>query len=154
MLEPGSMIAGKLRVERVLGKGGMGTVVVATHVGLDQRVAIKVLHPELAHDGEVMARFVREARASARLRSEHVCRVSDVGSLESGEPYIEMELLDGLDLAHMIEQAPLAIDTAVDFVVQACVAIAEAHQLGIIHRDLKPANLFVTHRLDGSALIK
>src|SRR5512140_559405 len=154
MLEPGAMVAGKLRVERVLGQGGMGTVAVATHVGLDQRVAIKVLLPELANQPEVVARFVREARASARLKNEHVCRVSDVGQLETGEPYIEMELLEGEDLSKVIDRAPLPVETAADYVLQACVAVAEAHQLGIVHRDLKPANLFVTHKLDGTALVK
>jgi serine/threonine-protein kinase len=154
MLEVGSVIAGKLRVERLLGKGGMGTVVVATHVGLDQRVAVKVLHPELANSPEVMQRFVREARASAKLKSEHVCRVNDVAALETGEPYIEMELLEGDDLSKQIEVAAMAPAVISDYVLQACVAIAEAHQLGIIHRDLKPANLFVTHRIDGSPLVK
>src|SRR5262249_46476315 len=119
MLEPGAMVAGKLRVERVLGQGGMGTVVVATHVGLDQAVALEVLHAELANQPEVVARFVREARASAKLRNEHICRVTDVGQLDSGEPYIEMELLDGSDLSKLIDQAPLDVPTAVDYVLQA-----------------------------------
>src|SRR5580693_5088524 len=154
MLEPGALVAGKLRIERILGQGGMGTVAAATHVGLDQRVAIKVLKPELANQPDVVARFVREARAAAKLRSEHVCRVTDVGETEDGETYIEMELLEGQDLASLIGIRPLAVEVAADYIVQACVAIAEAHHLGIIHRDLKPANLFVTHRLDGSALIK
>src|SRR5580704_14315203 len=154
MLEPGALVAGKLRIERILGEGGMGTVAAATHVGLDQRVAIKVLKPELANQPDVVARFVREARAAAKLRSEHVCRVTDVGETEDGETYIEMELLEGQDLASLIGIRPLAVEVAADYIVQACVAIAEAHHLGIIHRDLKPANLFVTHRLDGSALIK
>ena len=154
MLEPGSLVAGKLRVERLLGQGGMGTVYVATHVGLDQQVAIKVLDPQLANNAEVVQRFVREARASARLKSDHVCRVSDVGALEDGVPYIEMELLAGEDLGQLIERASLSPALAADYVLQACIAIAEAHALGIVHRDLKPANLFVTHRIDGSALIK
>ncbi len=154
MLEPGALVAGKLRIERILGQGGMGTVAAAVHVGLDQRVAIKVLKPELANQPDVVARFVREARAAAKLRSEHVCRVTDVGETADGETYIEMELLDGQDLASLIGIRPLAVEIAADYIVQACVAIAEAHHLGIIHRDLKPANLFVTHRLDGSALIK
>jgi serine/threonine-protein kinase len=154
MLEPGSLVAGKLRVERLLGQGGMGTVYVATHVGLDQQVAIKVLDPQLANNPEIVQRFVREARASARLKSDHVCRVSDVGALEDGVPYIEMELLAGEDLGQLIERAPLAPELAAGYVLQACVAIAEAHALGIIHRDLKPANLFVTHRIDGGALVK
>ncbi|MEP6866472.1 MAG: serine/threonine-protein kinase, partial [Deltaproteobacteria bacterium] len=154
MLEPGALVAGKLRVERLLGQGGMGTVYVATHVGLDQQVAIKVLDPQLATNPEIVQRFVREARASARLKSDHVCRVSDVGALEDGVPYIEMELLAGEDLGQLIERAPLASEIAADYVLQACVAIAEAHASGIVHRDLKPANLFVTHRIDGSALVK
>jgi len=154
MLEPGSLVAGKLRVERLLGQGGMGTVYVATHVGLDQQVAIKVLDPQLASNPEIVQRFVREARASAKLRSDHVCRVSDVGALEDGVPYIEMELLDGEDLGQLIERGALAPEIAADYVLQACVAIAEAHALGIVHRDLKPANLFVTRRIDGSALVK
>jgi eukaryotic-like serine/threonine-protein kinase len=154
MLEPGALIAGKLRIEKILGQGGMGLVASATHVGLDQRVAIKIMHPELANQPEIVARFVREARAAAKLKSEHVCRVTDVGEIESGQPYIEMELLDGQDLASLIGLSPLPVEIAADYVVQACVAIAEAHHLGIIHRDLKPANLFVTQRLDGTALIK
>ena len=154
MLEPGALVAGKLRIERILGEGGMGTVAVATHVGLDQRVAIKVLKPELANQPEIVQRFVREARAAAKLKSEHVCRVTDVGETAQGEVYIEMELLEGEDLASRISRGALEVAVAADYVVQACVAIAEAHHLGIVHRDLKPANLFVTQRLDGTALIK
>jgi serine/threonine-protein kinase len=154
MLEAGAIVAGKLRIERLLGRGGMGTVAIATHVQLDQQVAIKVLHSEMAHDPDVVARFLREARASARLKSEHVCHVTDVGQLDTGEPYFVMELLDGADLAHVIEHQPLPVPYACDYVLQACVAIAEAHALGIVHRDLKPANLFVTRRLDGTPLVK
>ena len=154
MLETGSLVAGKLRIERLLGQGGMGTVYVATHIGLDQQVAIKVLDPALSQNSEIVQRFVREARASAKLRSDHVCRVMDVGALEDGVPYIEMELLVGEDLGQLIEHAPLPTEIAAAYVLQACVAIAEAHTLGIVHRDLKPANLFVTRRLDGSALVK
>jgi len=154
MLEPGSLVAGKLRVERLLGQGGMGSVYVATHVGLDQQVAIKVLDPQLAINPEIVQRFVREARAAAKLKSDHVCRVSDVGALEDGVPYIEMELLSGEDLGQLIEHGTIAPYVAADYVLQACVAIAEAHALGIVHRDLKPANLFVTRRIDGGALVK
>ncbi|HEY0253123.1 MAG TPA: serine/threonine-protein kinase, partial [Kofleriaceae bacterium] len=154
LLEPGTVVAGKLRIERMLGQGGMGTVYVATHIGLDQQVAVKVLDATLAQQGEVVQRFVREARASAQLKSDHVCRVMDVGALEDGVPYIEMELLDGEDLGQLIARAPLAPDVAAEHVLQACVAIAEAHARGIVHRDLKPANLFVTRRLDGTALVK
>ncbi|MBV8759665.1 MAG: serine/threonine protein kinase [Deltaproteobacteria bacterium] len=154
MLEVGSIVAGKLRIERILGEGGMGVVAAATHLQLDQPVAIKVLRTELASNSEVAERFQREARSSVRLKNEHVCKVSDVGTLESGEPYIVMELLDGEDLAHVIERGALPLGLLADYVLQACVAVAEAHALGMVHRDLKPANLFVTHRVDGSTLVK
>ena len=154
MLEVGSIVAGKLRVERILGEGGMGVVAAATHLQLDQPVAIKVLRGELASHPEVAERFQREARASVRLKNEHVCRVSDVGTLETGEPYIVMELLEGEDLARVIERSALPIGLLADYVLQASIAIAEAHALGMVHRDLKPANLFITHRVDGSTLVK
>jgi serine/threonine-protein kinase len=154
MLEVGSIVGGKFRIERILGQGGMGVVAVATHLQLDQLVALKVVHDPMVGDAEVVERFMREARASARLRSEHVCRVSDVGQLDGGAPYIVMELLEGSDLQGVIASGTLPVETAVDYVLQACVAIAEAHALGIVHRDLKPANLFLTRRLDGTPLIK
>jgi serine/threonine-protein kinase len=132
----------------------MGVVAAATHLQLDQKVAIKILRGELANDPDTAQRFLREARASARLKNEHVCKVSDVGTLDSGEPYIVMELMEGEDLSQVIERGALPVPTVVDYVLQACVAIAEAHAQGIVHRDLKPANLFVSHRVDGSTLIK
>ncbi len=151
MLQVGELIAGKFRVDRLIGRGGMGIVAAATHVELDQRVAVKVLDDELARDPQNVERLLREARACANLRSEHSCRVIDVGRLDSGAPYIVMELLEGADLAS-VGRLPLA--TAAGYVVQACVALAEAHGRGIVHRDLKPGNLFVTKRLDGSPLVK
>ena len=154
MLEVGSIVAGKLRIERILGEGGMGIVAAAMHLQLDQHVAIKILKGDLANDPETAQRFLREARASAKLKNEHVCKVSDVGTLETGEPYIVMELMEGEDLAQVIARGPLPVATAADYVLQACIAISEAHAFGIVHRDLKPANLFVTHRVDGSTLIK
>ncbi|HEY4238855.1 MAG TPA: serine/threonine-protein kinase [Kofleriaceae bacterium] len=154
MLEPGQIVGGKFRIERVLGEGGMGLVAVATHLQLEQQVALKVVHAAIAHDRSVVERFQREARASAKLKSEHVCRVSDVGTLEDGSPYLVMELMEGADLSAVIASGPLAVPVAVDYVLQACVAVAEAHALGIVHRDLKPANLFLTHRLDGTPLVK
>jgi serine/threonine-protein kinase len=154
MLEVGSIVGDRFRIERILGKGGMGVVAVATHLQLEQRVAIKVLHEAMSEDPGIVARFLREAQASARLRSDHVCRVFDVGRLDRGAPYLVMELLDGQDLAQLTAGGPLPVAMAVDYVLQACVAIAEAHALGIVHRDLKPANLFLTWRLDGSPLIK
>jgi serine/threonine protein kinase len=153
--EVGALLADKYRIDRVLGNGGMGVVVAATHVHLGQPVALKLLRDDLVDDVKMVARFVREARASAQLRSEHVCKVSDVGTLGSNVPYIVMELLAGRDLATLLEEAgPLPIALAVDYVLQACLGVAEAHARGIVHRDLKPANLFLTSRPDGSLLIK
>jgi serine/threonine-protein kinase len=149
-----SVIAGKYRVDRVLGKGGMGVVVAAQHIALDTRVAIKFLLDAEASQ-EAHERFAREARAAAKISNEHVARVLDVGELENGAPYMVMELLDGSDLSAVLTgQGPLPTDLAVDFVLQACEAIAEAHSLGIVHRDLKPSNLFCLRRPDGSPCIK
>src|SRR5579859_7015826 len=93
---PGSVLAGKYRVERVIGEGGMGWVVLAMHIQLDQRVALKFMHAVSATGSpEAVARFLREARAAARIQSEHVARVSDVGTLETGAPYLVMEYLEG-----------------------------------------------------------
>ncbi len=124
MLEVGSIVGDRFRIERILGKGGMGVVAVATHLQLEQLVAIKVLHEAMSTDTGVVTRFLREAQASARLRSDHVCRVFDVGRLDDGSPYLVMELLDGSDLAQLIADGPLPVATAVDYVLQACVAIA------------------------------
>ncbi|WP_437635871.1 protein kinase domain-containing protein [Sorangium sp. So ce854] len=154
-VEPGTVLAGKYRVERIIGQGGMGVVVEARHVVLDERVALKFLLPEFTRHPEGAARFLREAKAGMRVRSEHVARVSDVGTLESGAPYMVMEYLVGSDLARLIrDQGVLGLEDAVDYVVQGSEAIAEAHGLGIVHRDLKPANLFLTSRADGSPLVK
>lgn len=151
----GQILAGKYRVERVLGVGGMGVVVAAHHVQLDEKVAIKFLLPTMLHNHEVVGRFGREARAAVKIKSEHVARVSDVGTLENGAPYMVMEYLDGVDLAAWIQrQGPLPIEQAVDFVLQACVGVASAHGIGIVHRDLKPANLFCLRGNDGQFVIK
>jgi tRNA A-37 threonylcarbamoyl transferase component Bud32 len=154
-VQAGDVLAGKYRVEHVLGAGGMGMVVAARHIALQDRVALKFLLPEHQRNPEVVARFRREAQAAVRIKSEHVARVLDVGTLDSGAPYIVMEFLEGVDLARRLaDMGRLPIAEAVDDVLQACEAIAEAHALGIVHRDLKPANLFLTRRADGSALVK
>jgi serine/threonine-protein kinase len=151
----GQLLAGKYRVERELGRGGMGVVVAAHHLQLDEKVAIKFLLPEALIDAEGVERFLREARAAVRIKSEHVARVSDVGNMEGGEPYMVMEYLEGLDLAAWLQQyGALPGEQAVEFVLQASEAIAEAHALGIVHRDLKLANLFVVRRADGLWSVK
>ena len=154
-ITPGTVLAGKYRVERIIGQGGMGLVVEAKHIALDERVALKFLLPDYASHPEAAARFLREARAAVKIKSEHVARVSDVGTLDNGSPYMVMEFLEGSDLSQVLEKrGVLAIPEAIDYVIQGCEAIAEAHSHGIVHRDLKPANLFLTRRQDGYPLVK
>jgi len=153
--EPGTVLLNKYRVERVLGQGGMGVVISAWHAALEQRVALKFLVGDAVRQREAVERFLREARAAVKLHSEHVARVTDVGMLESGSPYMVMEFLDGRDLGDIIDDGlTVPVSTAVDYVLQAIDAIAEAHARGIVHRDLKPSNLFVARRDDGSNVIK
>ena len=151
----GMLLAGKYRVERLLGEGGMGVVLAATNEALRQRVAIKLLRSGALANSKALGRFEREARAAASLRSEHVARVLDVGKLEDGRPYMVMEYLEGRDLGDVIDEGSyLPVGELVDYVLQACEAIAEAHAAGIIHRDLKPRNLFLSSTVDGRPLIK
>lgn len=150
---PGETLAGRYRVERVLGRGGMGIVVAARHLDLDERVAIKFL---LRKDDPVATeRFAREARAAAKVKSEHVCRVYDVARLETGEPYLVMEYLDGVDLsAHLRAEGPRSVADVACWVIEVSAALAEAHAIGIVHRDLKPANVFLANRSDGTSAVK
>jgi len=154
-LGAGSLLADKYRIEAVLGEGGMGIVLKATHLELGCPVAIKVMRPQLAHSEDAVNRLLVEARAAASIRSEHVARVLDVGRLENGAPFLVLEHLEGRDLARMLQKSGrLACQVAVDFVLQACQALSEAHSAGIIHRDLKPENLFLSCRADGTPIIK
>ncbi|MBW2453660.1 MAG: serine/threonine protein kinase [Deltaproteobacteria bacterium] len=149
----GDVVDGKYRVDRVLGQGAMGVVVAATHLQLEQPVAIKFL--VLEGEGVPFERFLREARATARLKGEHVCRVIDVTAREGAAPYIVMEYLAGQDLEQLVqERGTLAITEAMDHLLQACEGLAEAHAAGIVHRDLKPANLYLATAPDGSPTIK
>jgi len=150
----GTVLAGKYRIERALGRGGMGLVVATVHVELRTPVAVKLLDPRYTDRPKVIERFVREARAAARLKSDHICHVFDAGRLDDGTPYMAMELLEGKDLRRVLKDGPVAMETAVEYLRHACDAIAEAHAAGIVHRDLKPSNLFLTERRDGSPLVK
>ena len=153
--EKGEIIAGKFQVEAVLGAGGMGVVVAARDLALRRRVAVKFLKPAVARLPEASARFLREARAAVAIQSEHVARVIDIGAMPDGSPYMVMEFLAGTDFSKVLkERGALPIPDAIDFVLQAGEAIAEAHALGIVHRDLKPGNLFLTSRAEGSPLVK
>jgi serine/threonine protein kinase len=151
----GAVIDDKFVVSELIGSGGMGVVIAARHRALGRLVAIKFLHPEFASSPEIVQRFLREARATSRLKSEHVVGIIDVGTLPSGIPYFVMEHLTGTDLATQLQKhGPLGIDEVLDYVLQALEAIAEAHRAGVVHRDLKPANLLLTTREDDSDFIK
>ncbi|XXY52169.1 serine/threonine-protein kinase [Sorangium sp. So ce269] len=157
----GEVIADRYRVERLLGIGGMGAVVAARHLALGELVAIKFMRAEYCGNAALLRRFQREARGMFRLKTEHVPRVYDLGTLAPRPgvglpvPFIVMEHLSGNDLRSIVERrGRLPIDEAAEYVRQACVALIEAHALGMVHRDLKPANLFLTYRTDGTPLVK
>jgi len=133
----------------------MGVVVAARHEQLDQRVAIKFVRDDALGNDDAVARFLREARAAVKLRSEHAAKVLDVGTLDSGAPYMVMEYLEGSDLAAVLnEQGPLPVELVAEYIAQACEAVAEAHAAGIVHRDIKPQNLFLTRTVGGGARVK
>ena len=150
---PGAVIAGKYRVEREIGAGGVGVVALATHIELGQRVAIKYLRGGGMAKPQSIERFKREAKLAASLRSEHVVKVFDVGTLE-GVPYMVMEYLEGEDLSQVLERGAIPIEQAIQWTLEACHALEEAHSLGIVHRDLKPANLFLARRSNGAPIVK
>ena len=151
----GDVIADRYRVQKLLAWGGMGVVFAAQDTALQRKVALKVVRSEYADNEEAVTRFLNEARAAATLKSEHIARVLDVGQLPGGMPFMVLEFLEGSDLAQLVRaERRLGPEQAVDFLLQACEALAEAHRAGIIHRDLKPENLFVSRGADGSPVVK
>jgi serine/threonine-protein kinase len=151
----GELVANKYVAGRVLGVGGMGVVLQATDKVLGRKVAIKFLLPSLANSDRAVQRFIREARAAARITSEHVVKLLEIDELPNGTPFFVMEYLDGHDLRAMItERGSLPLARVVDYLLQALEAIAEGHLSGVVHRDLKPGNLFVARRADGTPLVK
>jgi serine/threonine protein kinase len=150
----GALIDGKYLVEETVAEGGIGVIVVARHLALNQRVAIKYLKPKALGNPMLVERFVREGRLAAQIASDHVVRVYDVGSLAEGGPYMVMEYLVGQDLGSLLQTGPLSVERAVDYVVQACDALAEAHVLRIVHRDIKPENLFLAERPSNTPILK
>jgi len=155
LVRPGDRLAGRYRIERKLGSGGMGIVFAARHEELGELFAVKLMRVQEAELEETSKRFLREARAAARLRNEHVARVVDAGKDESGRQYLVMEYLKGRNLGDVLhERGPLPVEDAVGYVLQACVGVAEAHRHGIIHRDLKPENLFLAKQADRLPLVK
>ena len=154
-LAPGTVLLGKYRVDEVLGVGGMGRVVRASHLYLQQSFAIKLLLPAMLENPQTVTRFLREAQATSRLKSEHIVRVLDVGTMPDGVPFMVMEHLEGSDLNQILRHhGPQLPGVVCDLVLQACEGLAEAHALGFVHRDIKPSNFYVTRRPDGSMLLK
>jgi eukaryotic-like serine/threonine-protein kinase len=154
-VQPGDVLDGKYAVERIVGQGGTAYVVAAQHLILRRRVALKFLRPELAVQPELGRRFLREAQAAAQMRGDHVARVMDADTLQSGEPYLAMEFLEGEDIAAVLRRCGrLPVSDAAHYLLQACEAVREAHALKIVHRDLKPANLFLTQGADGEPCVK
>ncbi len=143
----GQVLDGKYRIDRLIGEGAMGIVLAATHLGLDEVVAIKLIRADLQRVPGTLSRFAKEAKIAAKIRNEHVCKLLDVGESEEIGPYIVMEYLEGRSLGDMGDaQGRLPIDRAVEYVLQACEALAAAHSLGVTHRDIKPENLFLTRQ--------
>jgi serine/threonine-protein kinase len=146
----GTVLDGKYRIERKIGEGAMGIVLAATHVALDEPVAIKFMRPEVQRMEGTLERFAKEAKIAARIRSEHVAKVLDVGDVAPLGPYIVMEYLEGKSLADLLDarlldrQGAMPAERVVEYLLQACEALAAAHAIGVIHRDVKPDNLFVT----------
>jgi len=151
----GTVLDGKYRIDRLLGRGGMGEVYEGTHLRLQRPVAVKVMHVELGSDETFVNRFEREARAAARLEHPNAVHVYDFGSLENGSAYLVMEYIDGVTLRDVLrKQGRFSLTAAVDIVRQACAAIAAAHARGIVHRDLKPENMMLRADEAGRPFVK
>jgi len=149
----GTVVAGKYKVERLLGQGGMGSVWAGRHVTLGQLVAIKFVHPKLAGSAEARRRFDNEAKAAARIKSRHAVAVQDHGISEAGQPYIVMEHLEGESLERAIRRrGKLPFSEVVQIVAQSARALSAAHEARVVHRDLKPDNIFLARDNEGSRL--
>jgi eukaryotic-like serine/threonine-protein kinase len=154
VLEPGTLLAGKLRIVRLLGAGGMGAVYEVEHLITKHRRALKLLHPQFVAYPHVIERFLREASAAGRIGNPHIIETFDAGQLESGEPYLVMELLEGQSLSDLMEKkGALSLTEAAELMRQACTGVQAAHDAGIVHRDLKPDNMFITQK-DGRPFVK
>jgi len=149
-LAPGQILDGKYRIVRVLGVGGMGAVYEGENTRIHRRVAIKVLHAEVAKKADIVQRFEREAQAAGRIGSEHIVEVLDLGNLPSGERYMVMEFLDGVSLTDRIkQQGHVPAEVLAPLLTQLLAGLGAAHEAGIVHRDLKPDNVFLVRRASG-----
>jgi serine/threonine-protein kinase len=145
----GQVVAGKFRLDAVIGRGGMGSVWSATHIGLGHRLALKLIAREYVRSPEALRRFDAEAKAAARLQSRHVVQVFDNGTLDDGTPFIAMELLSGENVSARIEhRGPVGLADTVEIMAQCCKALGRAHAAGIVHRDIKPDNIFLAREPD------
>lgn len=153
--EPGTVIDGRYRIGTLLERGSMGVVFEALHVHLDEPVALKFLSRPDGAETSFRSRFLREAKVTAQLRGRNIVRTTDFGVDDSGRPFLVMEMLQGESLRAVLKKSgAMPIAVAVDYAVQVCTGLAEAHRRGVVHRDLKPANLFITTDVDGSDLVK
>ena len=135
----GQLISEKYRIERLLGRGGMGEVYEARHVVVGRRFAIKFLHAHLARGSDSVSRFLREAQAAGALDSEHIAAVLDFDTAADGSPFLVMEYLAGESLASVLmREGPLPVPRALGILLQVCRGLDTAHRAGIVHRDLKP----------------
>jgi serine/threonine-protein kinase len=151
----GTVIDGKYELERLIGRGGMGTVYAARQVQLDRKVAVKILRPDVTSDDRAIARFNREARAAARIEHPNAVRVYDFGSNDEVGAYIVMEYVEGVPLRTLMRRTRIVpLDVVLEVVWQAASAIAVAHGSGIVHRDLKPENFIVSQAENGSISLK
>src|SRR6185437_10806333 len=151
----GTVLAGKYRITREIGRGGMAAVYEAANVDIGKRVAIKVLAQELTTSAVVVERFLREARAAAAIRSPYICDIYDSGRLDDGRPFLVLELLEGESLyERMTKIRWLDIETTVSIVTQVCRGLTKAHAANIVHRDLKPENIFLTKDEESQLLSK
>jgi hypothetical protein len=152
-LTPGTVLAGRFRVVRCMGVGGMGSVYEIEHELTKHRRALKLLHAAMAANSGVVERFLREASAAGRVGNQHIVETFDAGTLETGAPYLVMEMLRGETLSDRILRGPMPVSEVIDLVGQACDGVHAAHEAGIVHRDLKPDNLFVVD-VEGRPFVK
>ncbi|MDX2009694.1 MAG: serine/threonine-protein kinase [Myxococcaceae bacterium] len=149
----GTLLGGKYQLLRFVAAGGMGAVFEAQHVKLGRRVAVKLLLPQRKNEGQLAARFLREARSLARLKNRHVAQVLDVDETPDGLPYMVLEYLEGSDLAQQLGPASaMPVEERLAHIRSVCEALEEAHAQGIIHRDIKPSNLFLASTPEGPCL--
>src|SRR5687767_7772000 len=154
VFKSGDVLDGRYRIQHVIAEGGVAVVVAAEQLGLDRHVAIKLLRPEALSDRHLVEHFKSEGSLAAKIKSEHVVRIHDVGEWKGVGPFMVMELLEGQDLEQRLASGPLPMEEAVDYVLQACDALVEAHHLRIVHRDIKPANLFLAARPPRAPILK